>query len=677
MRREIDSQPEIHRSARMTARRNHAAPITLATLAFIAIFTFAGCAAPRYLADRSIRENPLAGTLNLFSPRGPEISKRTWDALQRYGLAERYTADCHQCFSDIRETINETPDPELIYALAELSYVEARKSERASNAGAALDHYGRALTNAYDYLFSDDLRSTRNPYDPQFRSVCDLYNESLEDTLRLLCAGNELIPGETYSIKTADREFVVRTEMRGQWDPNEFDHYEFVSDYEIKTLRNRHTTYGLGVPLIAVRRDHKDADDRESYYPDGLSYAVTAMMRCVSSESDARSGASTTCVLEFFDPLIANQIELAQQWVPLETDLTTPLAYFLDSPQYRARDAATAGLLNPAEAQDKRGLYMLEPYDPERIPVLMVHGLWSSPMTWMDMFNDLRSFPEIRERYQFWFYIYPSGQPFWQSATQLRQDLVDMRKTFDPGHRDEPMDNMVLVGHSMGGLISRMQTIDSGEDFWKIVSDQPPEKLKGPAPERNKLVSTLFFKPNQSVTRVVTIGTPHRGSDFANDYTRWLARKLIKLPQMTILTGRTLVGANPTLFKDTQLLTVANAIDSLAPESPIFPVMLRAKKSPNVKYHNIIGDLKDPGFLKSRIGRGDGVVALASARMDDVESELLVDSQHTKIHMTGKAIYEVRRILMEHLRDLDSNDRVAMNGAGKQEHQLVPVSIER
>ena len=92
---------------------------------------------------------------------------------------------------------------------------------------------------------------------------------------------------------------------------------------------------------------------------------------------------------------------------------------------------ATEGLLNPNHSQSKRGLYMLEPYDPNRIPVLMVHGLWSSPMTWMDMFNDLRSFPEIRERYQFWFYLYPSGQPFWISATQLRRDLVAMRDAFD------------------------------------------------------------------------------------------------------------------------------------------------------------------------------------------------------------------------------------------------------
>ena len=628
-----------------------------------------GCASTHYLAGRKVRENPLTGRLGLATKQGPQISQRTRTTLHRFDLADRYESDSDNCFDYIRRSVNEHPDGDLIYALSELSYVEGKKAERIGDVNDALSHYGVALTNSYDYLFSEDLEKSRNEYDPQFRAVCDLYNQSLEDTLRLLCSENNIQPGQTYTIKTPSRDFVVRTAMRGQWKPDEFDHYEFVSDYEIEILRNRHTTYGLGVPLIAVRRppaDERKDDDRENFYPKGLSYGVTALMRCIEPEDGRRSGESRTCVLEFFDPLTANQINLAQRWVPLETDLTTPLAFFLDSPEYRKRNRATEGLLNPAGSQEKRGLFMLEPYDPNRIPVLMVHGLWSSPTTWMDMFNDLRSFPEIRERYQFWFYLYPSGQPFWISATQLRNDLITMRDAFDPPRRDASMDKMVLVGHSMGGLVSRMQTIDSGDDFWQIVSDKqirtPEEalsKIKGPAEDRNKLVSTLFFKPNQSVRRVITIGTPHRGSDFANTFTRWLARKVIKLPAMNLSTGTRLMAENPELFRDGEMLTVANAIDSLAPDSPIFPVMLRAKRSPNVKYHNIIGVLSDPPLLAPG-GRNDGIVAYDSAKLDDAESELVVDAEHTTIHMTGKTIFEVRRILLQHLKEIDADDRVAV-----------------
>lgn len=228
------------------------------------------------------------------------------------------------------------------------------------------------------------------------------------------------------------------------------------------------------------------------------------------------------------------------------------------------------------------------------------------------------------------------------------------------------MDKMVLVGHSMGGLVSRLQTIDSGDEFWKIVSNEVApspeaafEKIRGPEEAKTKLVSALFFKPNHSVARVITIGTPHYGSEFANEFTRWLARKIIKLPRMAASTGYRLAIENPTLFKDTQLLTAANAIDSLAPESAIFPVMMRAERAPGVKYHNIIGVLQKPSLLQRQVGPGDGIVELASARIPDVESELIVDADHTTIHMTGKTIFEVRRILLEHLQELDSRDRLA------------------
>jgi len=647
------------RSTRFTRRR------AVGWAAIVLCLVVSGCAGPRFLAERKIRENPLTATLQLVGPRGPQVSERTWNTLRRFDLEDNYKRDWNECFATIRQRINEHPDAELIYALSELSYVEGKRAESLGQDSDALNLYGITLTNSYDYLFSEDLELTRNPYDPQFRAVCDLYNESLEDTLRILCQDNHLEPGQTYSIKTPGREFIVRTEMRGKWKPDEFDRYEFVSDYEVQTLNNRHTTYGLGVPLIAVRRPIAESDRREKYYAQGLSYSVTALMRCIPPEN-GRSGDSRVCVLEFFDPLAANQVQLSQRWVPLETDLTTPLAFFLDSPEFRKRNRATEGLLNPNHSQRKRGLYMLEPYDPERIPVLMVHGLWSSPMTWMDMFNDLRSFPEIRERYQFWFYLYPSGQPFWISATQLRSDLVAMRDVFDPTHQHAMMDEMVLVGHSMGGLVSRMQTIESRDQFWKIVSNQPIRSadqalmnLRGPDEARTKLVSTLFFKPNRSVKRVITIATPHEGSEFANDFTRWLARLFIKLPTRTVSSGLRLASENPGVFKDSKLLTVANAIDSLAPDSPIFPVMKRAPRAPGVSYHNIIGVLENPSFLTAQAGIGDGVVEKASAELPFAESELIVDADHSSIHMNSKTIYEVRRILLQHLRELDWRGRVA------------------
>ncbi|MFN9917212.1 MAG: hypothetical protein ACK53L_31775, partial [Pirellulaceae bacterium] len=151
---------------------------------------------------------------------------------------------------------------------------------------------------------------------------------------------------------------------------------------------------------------------------------------------------------------------------------------------------------------------------------------------------------------------------------------------------------------------------------------------------------------------MITIGTPHRGSDFANDTTRWLGKHLIQLPTALTDTAKRLVQENPDFFRDTELLTTTTSIDSLAPESPIFPAMLRARRAPWVTYHNIVGVVPDQGFFNKLSQGSDGVVDLQSAHMDDVVSEIVVESSHQDIHRKPRAILEVRRVLVEHLNQL-------------------------
>jgi pimeloyl-ACP methyl ester carboxylesterase len=299
---------------------------------------------------------------------------------------------------------------------------------------------------------------------------------------------------------------------------------------------------------------------------------------------------------------------------------------------------------------------MLEPYDPEKIPVVMVHGLWSSPVTWMEMFNDLRSKQELRDHYQFWFYLYPTGQPFWLSAKNMRDDLVEVTRHLDPQRRSEALHQMVLVGHSMGGLVSRLQTLYSEEDFWHLVSDQSFRELQAEDETREELGSVLFFEPNPSVRRVITLGTPHRGSNFANSWTRWISHRLFRLPEMLTMSKKQVVRDNPDLFRDTELLSINTSIDSLSPESPFLPAMLKAQRAPWVTYHNVVGRSEDKSLLgrlgMKVAGEGDGVVSLASAQMEDVESELVVEADHVHVHQHPRSVLEVRRILLEHLDEI-------------------------
>jgi hypothetical protein len=210
------------------------------------------------------------------------------------------------------------------------------------------------------------------------------------------------------------------------------------------------------------------------------------------------------------------------------------------------------------------------------------------------------------------------------------------------------MDHMVLVGHSMGGLLSRLQTLESGEEFWHILSDKPFAELKADPEEKERLGKIVYFHPNPSIKRVITLGTPHQGSTFANDYTRYFARKLIKLPEFMVSLNNELVRENVGLFRNTDLLTTTTSIDSLAPDSPIFPVLLRARCAQDSKLHNIVGVLSKDGWVARFSEEGDGVVSYQSAKAVDAVSQLVVNADHTHVHRHPLSILEVRRILLEH-----------------------------
>jgi pimeloyl-ACP methyl ester carboxylesterase len=225
-----------------------------------------------------------------------------------------------------------------------------------------------------------------------------------------------------------------------------------------------------------------------------------------------------------------------------------------------------------------------------------------------------------------------------------------MRQTLDPSGQTPALDQLVLVGHSMGGLVSRLQTYESGQAYWRLLSDHPFEELQGDEAARERLARTVFFQPNPSVRRVITIGTPHRGSEFANDYTRWLGRKLITLPEVMVRLSQKLVRENPGVFKNTDLLTINTSIDSLASDSPVLPVMLESPHAPWTRYHNIVGLVSDEGFVGRRAADGDGIVSFQSAHLQDVDSEIVVDADHVNVHLHPKAILEVRRVLLEHQR---------------------------
>ncbi|RCS42162.1 hypothetical protein DTL42_20240 [Bremerella cremea] len=638
-----------------------------------------GCMNSRFASVRRTPTNPLDGPLQLMSYSGPKVTDRTRQSLRQLNLEKYADGDYARGLSELAQMIEKEPTADNMYSFAELSYIAATRADALGKNATALELYAGSVSHAYYYLFESKDGARADGYDPRFRQACDIYNKSLEGSLRLVKLQGKLKQGETYRIKTPNQIFIISLDTVGRWQNTEFQDFQFTSDYEVDGLKNQHRQYGLGVPLIAECKDNPPNAPGAEYFPPNLTFALTAFLE-VTHTPDIDSETKKHihyCHIHLYDPLEQPEIEVKGKKVPLEADISTPLAYLLDSSSLGPAYMATLGMLTPDAQKDERGIYMLEPYDPKKIPVMMVHGLWSSPMTWLEMFNDLRAQPEIRNNYQFWFYLYPTGQPFWISAAQFRSDLETMRNKLDPDRAAIALDQMVLVGHSMGGLVSRMQTIESQNNFWHIVSDRPPSELQGDPEDAEALRQVLFFHPNQSIRRVITMGTPHRGSNFANSTTRWLGQSLITLPSFVTGSSNRLIASNPGYFSNEELLQISTSVDSLAPDSPVLPALNNAPQAPWVKYHTVIGIVDPDTWLGYFSGRSDGVVKYESAHLDEAVSELVVTADHNSVHRTPQSVLEVRRILREHVLQLREEYYSSIQQQGIRpatDNQIMPAS---
>ncbi len=604
---------------------------------------------------RRASQDPLRTRFKVDSIFGPQNSDRTKRTLRKYNLEGSESASVCR-LTAILAQLEISPNADLLSSFVEEAWLEGLKQEL-SNPSLAAEIYTAAAIHAYYYLFDAKYEDQRELYDSHVRDVCILYNASVKKLMELLMDEDRklwLKPDQEFYIQTNNHSWNVRCELvSGNWVSDEIKYFRFANDYEIINIENEYRQEGLGVPLIASRQEGVTDKKEEIYYPKGLCFPVSAFLRPNFAK---QSEEEPDAILELYDPLVSPFTLVNGRRIPLESDLTTPLAYFMSDPKKYA--IGTMALLRPEEflktqssagGRSFKGLYMMQPYEQGKIPIILVHGLWSSPITWLEMYNSLRSIKEIRDNYQFWFYFYPSGQPFWISASQLRDDLREIRYVIDTEHKDPALDEMVLVGHSMGGLISRLQVMNSENNFWNLISDAPFEEVKLNECTKDELRKWFFFDANPSIRRVITIATPFNGSEAANDVTKWLAARAISLPGKFSSVIEDFLSTQDSLIKDHTLLNIETSIDSLAPDCPFLKAMDKCYISRNVALNNINGRLNKGDRRWYLPNNGDGVVNWYSSHRTDVESEKTVSAIHMVIHAHPAVILETHRILVEHL----------------------------
>lgn len=307
----------------------------------------------------------------------------------------------------------------------------------------------------------------------------------------------------------------------------------------------------------------------------------------------------------------------------------------------------SGGLFSTMVPQDRArdGLFTLRPYRPGKIPVVLVHGTASSPARWAELVNELEGDSNIRENYQIWAFMYDSANPIPYSAGRLRIALQNAIKEFDPEGKDSALQRMVVIGHSQGGLLTKMTVVDTGTRLWDLISDKPFDQISVNPENRQLLRDSLFFTPLPFVKRVVFISTPQHGAmAAAHEWVTGLVARLVKLPA-TIITGIAQAAASSGDAKLNRLLRrPPTAADNMNPNNPGLKTLASIPVSPAVRAHSIIA-VEGDGPIEEG---DDGVVAYKSAHIDEAVSEKVIRWGHS-CQDQPEAIEEIRRILMEHL----------------------------
>ncbi len=398
----------------------------------------------------------------------------------------------------------------------------------------------------------------RSPSDPRYRQAMEIYNGSVDHLIRAAMTRGHIQPqeGEVISFKFHGREEKLRIVLKDSpWKSSDVHKILLASDFEVSGLDQEFNQYGLGVPLIGVREASdklKDRAPQERFYPTEMAFPLTAFLVPNSRLLDPNVDIEKTrvCTLWLIDPVQQRTVGIGENKLALEIDLTTPLAYMwsrTDLDRFR-----WTGLLRPEKGLDRANLLLLRPYEPGKIPVVMVHGLISTPLAWIPMINGLQRKPEIQKHYQFLLYMYPTGVPVPIAAASLREDLIQAKQMYDPDGRDPAFDRMVLLGHSMGGLLSHMMVLDSADKLWRLYSDRSfDNEIIGPREVIEELRQYLFFKPLPFVSRVVFLATPHRGSDMSHGVIGRVGTSLISDPDNIHKLLARLVKENQDAF-DTQ-----------------------------------------------------------------------------------------------------------------------------
>lgn len=537
---------------------------------------------------------------------------------------------------------------------------------------AAADAWLEAARYAYAYLFFSGRAPSDRAFEDRQTQVRDYYNHAAEQTASMMFrrARESALEGEDYNAPVAGERWTITSSFDRLALPSIPTRLVSAATVSFVGLRSTYRRDGFGAELVVVMDPPKlstplpQADapvdggprrQREEVpqYSEMSSINATALLRFKGQSLQDVLGTSQV-LLDVYSPEATEHVELQGEQVPLAGNFTAAYGLWLAQSGFATQSLRT--LFGMSEGINKPHIYLMQPWDPDRRIIFMLHGLGSSPEAWVNVANEIMGEQELRREFQVWQVYYPTNAPIALNRYEIAQAFNQTLQHFDPAGRTRASRDMIYIGHSMGGVLARLLVSSSGETLWNDVTTR--HELKGERLRRiqAKLGPVLHFQPQPNVERAIFIAAPHQGTDIAGNRIGRLLGRLVRLP-LTILGS--FEEAFLALQQDdgqrggNKKARVPNSIDNLKASDPFVKAAASLPIQPGLKYHSIIAHRKPDVPLEQS---DDGLVPYWSAHLDGALSEKVITSGHS-VQETPQAVLEIRRILREDVDEVGARAR--------------------
>lgn len=590
------------------------------------------------------------------------LSEATLQTIRVAGLERQACtqAMAASCFAGLANATNIANEPKFS-ALAEL-WLQRAMLVPSVGVGAkekqTITPWIEVVRYAWAYLFFTERSPGERAFEGRQTQVRDWYNYAAQQAVTTLFSTHDL------NRQAGDRKpilhlnnWTIRVEIPPRLGVLNLPHELLpASSLVFHGLRSTNRRDGFGAELVAVMNEDRYRSSLRSgqemagqhlqplpAWSSMSSPNVTVVFRFDVASLDELLNVREL-IITVHDPLVEHDFIVHQQRVPLAGNFTAGYGFWLARSEFSRK--SLRGLMGRDQGIQAPHLYLMQPFDPGRRIIVMLHGLASSPEAWVNVANELLADVELLREFQIWQVYYPTNMPIVANHATIRRLLTDALQHFDCREQSSPSHGLVLIGHSMGGIIARLMVSAADEELWPWAASDARIDLDRFGSDRSQFDPYLRFDPFPGVERVIFIATPHRGTAVAGrGFARWVSG-LIRLP-LTIFES---LGDSFQAYAGTGingldglLESIPNSIDQLDESDPFIKIAGELPISDNVSYHSIIAKRYGEGALADS---DDGLVPYRSAHLSGAESEKIIISGHS-VQETAEAIMEIRRILRD------------------------------